>query len=257
MKSKKWTIYVAIFVTAVVAMGALYVVDHALFWRYERDVVVKASRMSVKEKRQANVVLLFVGDSIMDNFPMASHWGDRFKYRNIGVGGLGINQIVEKYKDSSMYIPRGVLVVEGGLNDILGCVQRQGCTQEQVVDLVLGGVRSIVDTELQHNAGVVFVTSITPVTRKFLLPYFRAISLPTAFDPGMANSYIDYANARLKKMCMSYDSSRVKYIDVSSPLKLDGALNRRYGAADGYHINQEGYQIVSSVVEDNILKNVQ
>lgn len=253
---KSWKGAILVSVMTLVALAALYLVDHAMFWRYERNVVVTASRMSVKESKKVDAEVLFVGNSIMDMYPMASHWGNRFEYRNIGVGGLGIRQIARQYRDIGTTIPRDVLVVEGGLNDVLGCAQRKDCTQEQVVDLVTDGMKQIIDVEMQHGDSAVYVLSITPVTNKFLLPYLRAFPLPTAFDPSLTNSYIDYVNTHVKKMCVSYNSDRVRYVDVSSPLKIKGALNRQYGAADGYHINQEGYQVVSSVVEENILKNL-
>jgi lysophospholipase L1-like esterase len=233
-------------------LSVLYVVDHALFWRHERDVLVKISRKSAKDSAKMNKTVVFIGDSIMDNFPMASHWGCGFIYSNWGVGGFSVNQIVSQYEKKSISTPRDILVIEGGINDILGCAQREGCSQEGISIIVAEGLKKIIDLELARETNKILITSITPVANKFLLPHLRAVSLPTSYNPATVNSIVDSTNALILKMCSTYNSPRVKYVDISTPLKLDGALNRKFGTADGYHINQEGYEVISSVLYKHI-----
>lgn len=241
----KWFTTLLLLLMSVVISA--FIIDHALFWRLERDTIVNRARIISKSTTHDDRSILFIGDSIIDNFPIAAHIGNKFKYYNFGISGYSIKQIVQKYFDIKDKIRRDFLIVEGGINDILGYELKKRLTENELKKIIIDSFSAIILTELLANKdSKIIILSITPVTKNFLFPYIQLCSFYSKLNTSETNLLINRINAELKYYCDSFRSTRVLYLDISSVLKDKDELSREYGTADGYHINQIGYEIISA-----------
>lgn len=240
---KKGTIIVAAAV-ALLLMPLLVLVDKALFWRSELISISEQASRTSPEPGCTPRNIMFIGDSIFAGFPLKAMFPQSLTVINRGVSGNSIRQIADRYKTEVVSTSHDIVVIEGGINDILGCIIK-GKSEEETARSIITAYRETVSAARSGGKKAV-VCSILPVTHKFLLPYSRAIALPTEFDVNRVNSLVRLVNGRLLKVAADYQAS---YCDLyGAVVDSNGEFQRSFAAADGYHVNGSGYKAISDTL---------
>ncbi len=87
------------------------------------------------------------------------------------------------------------------------------------------------------------VMAIPPETQPFLLPLSQAVGYGSSEEIEKINRYVETANRSLKQLC---EETETAFLDAHQVLSEDGGrLDRRFAAADGYHINYLGYGVLA------------
>jgi lysophospholipase L1-like esterase len=232
-------------------LGAGVLLDRALFWRAQLTVMLEANRMHEArndDDLSAQEKVLFLGDSIFAGFPLRAFLPAHCELLNCGVGGDGMGDIAGRYRDLSGRVQHDVLVMQGGINDILGCVSK-GRNEEETLNEVVQHAQTVVD-RAGRNGREVYLVSTLPVTDRFALPHLRSVPLPTAFDEARVNRLVIELNRRIQALATGH--ARIHYVDVHAAVLRDGRFDRRYAAADGYHVNVYGYARMASVLNREV-----
>jgi lysophospholipase L1-like esterase len=230
-----------------------FLYDKALFWRSERDYL----RELILEKDTIKIVsnhidikrIVFLGDSRTAMFPLSSFFPKTVFCLNMGVIGDNMTEIRKRYFNLITPDEHDILVIQGGINDILDGVNRKG-DEDKLPQRILNEYDRIVSKELSANKSPV-VMSILPVTNRFLLTRFMSVTLPTDFDVTKINRIIVDTNNKLKELC---SEKMIRYVDAHSKvLNGEGQFLRRYAKTDGYHVNTFGYEIIAKEIQ-HVLK---
>ena len=107
---------------AIWAAASVYVADHALFWRAERDHL--RAEAAAAEQPISNVIdILMIGDSITAGFPLRVELPQAIRAVNAGIGGQTTTEILARLRASDLESFDAV-VLQGGTNDIRAAVAR-------------------------------------------------------------------------------------------------------------------------------------
>jgi len=232
--------------------GAMFriALDKFLFCCCERNLLLGrcSHRRVPRDERHPRVTVLFVGDSIIEGYPFAALFPARFRTVNRGLGSDDVRNIGERCIEEFNECSSDAVVFEGGINDILGYAAHDQ-DKERTLAMITGAVEKVL-REAQRRNVPMLVASILPVTRRFLLPYARAVPLPSHFDVAKANGLVREANARLHDLCQQYGAT---YVDLHGRVVADtGEFDRAFAAADGYHVNVFGYSRLTPVLVRHI-----
>lgn len=237
---------------ALIAIGGVVLVDRALFWRAEQNAMVEyASLPSLCAPAQtAYLRVMFIGDSIIAHFPMKATLPQCFIVINKGVSGESMKQISQRYNKEIASTKHDVVVIEGGINDIIKCMKK-GEDERATVKRIVGCYRNTLSLAKSGGKKAV-VCSVLPVTHAFLLPYSGAVPLPTAYDMARTNGMIDRVNDELLRLAREYD---VQFCDLHRVVSdQNGEFQRSLAAADGYHVNVFGYKVISDMFASSLSK---
>jgi lysophospholipase L1-like esterase len=241
---KKITILCVFVGLAVLSCPVFVLLDRALFWRSERKFLIEQGASTSPVAHTCTHTVLFIGDSILANFPLRVMFPQTLLIVNRGVRGEGIKQIADRYQKEATNTRHDVAVVEGGINDILECITNKG-NEPAAQDYILASFRQIIEVA-RDNRKAVMVTSILPVTHSFLLPYSKRITLSTEFNVSRVNTVVRRVNSDLEKLCKEY---RVPFINIHSAVTDEkGEFQRSLVATDGYHVNVFGYKAIADVI---------
>lgn len=213
-------------------------------WRAERDLLLAAaSRTPEYSAAPVGRVYLF-GDSIFDHFPWRVFMEGGVAWRNLGVSGLGVGQIVGQLADISPMTEDDVLVLEGGINDLVAA-SRRNTNEAAAVEQVVAGYESVIATA-KRPLGRTVVFGVLPITAGFLLPHAKLFTLKPSYDVVSVNRMVNAVNVRLRHLARRPD---VVFCPVAEAVSNgDGELSRDFAAADGLHINSFGYQVLGTVL---------
>lgn len=171
----------------------------------------------------SNDAIVFVGDSITDNF----EWGEYFKNYNIqnrGISGDTISGILNRITSISNENPKSIFIM-AGINDF-----RNGATSEYVYNKYMNIINKIQEDSPNTN---IYIQSTLPVNIK------------------MANHYYDLdeiIKLNLKLSELSNKNEKIKYFDLYELLKAsDGQLDAKY-TYDGVHLNTLGYSVWTKTI---------
>jgi hypothetical protein len=208
---RRWLYVPVLLVLAVFA-------DRAFYWRSQ---LVELRGLACR----SDSGVPFVGDSQVANFPVALL---PFETRNLGVPGQGIQKICARAPRSE------VLILEGGINDLLGAVIhdrffRPASVAEEMRKAIPRGQR-------------VYVLSLLPVKRRSLLHSFP-LPFYSTFDVERANSLIVQANHALKILCWQTGAT---YIDAHALWRPE------HIADDGYHVTVSGYRVLRDLIAQTV-----
>lgn len=230
--------------------AAGYLIDKSLFWRSETHEYSKLATFYEGSTSQPKFVAMFIGDSIFANYPLKSLFSQSIHVANMGVGGNSINQVAERYRVEVIKTPHDLIVIEGGINDIIGAVGNNRNllnTHKNIISEFEKTCRLAIK-QGKH----VMVMEILPVTNRFLLPYMQAIRLPTDFDTVKVNNLVDNVNTDLRKLCLKNGAYFIETHLLVSDAK--GDFSRSFVHADGIHMNIFGYKVLTTAIEPYILK---
>ena len=227
------------------AAGGGLLLDKAAMWRAERDSLLRTAALTPGRDGHSSLTVLLLGDSIFERFPWRALFSNRFDLQNFGVAENSIGQIAARYHRIAVPPTSDIVVVEGGINNLLGANIR-GDAEITTVERVVAKYREILaDAADRGSAAVLF--GVLPVTSRFLLPHTRSVGLPTTFDVAKVNRMVAAVNANLRMLAAK---PQVTYCDVASAVAgTDGEFRRLYAAPDGYHVNVFGYQALAAELE--------
>ena len=251
---RKPVLYILLFLSLCGNILLLFVADKGLFYRQQLNTVLNAPQlryMPTHHQPLPQQTVLFIGDSIAYAYPLPALLPQHHIFINKGIRGERSAQIAERYASYVTDVPHDVVLVEGGINDILSCV-RNDTDCAETLQKISESAERIFKYARMHDKQPFYV-SILPVTHKFLFPYAKLFSLPTGFDVEQVNTLVREANRRVQDLCKDYG---VSYIDVFAAMLKGNELSRDYAATDGYHINVSGYAAISDVLQSSLFTKI-
>lgn len=229
----------------VIVVGFALLTDRALDWRAQRDaLLVAATGHGGPEPMTTLVRAVFYGDSITTGFPLRALLPPGVVAENRGVGGEGIDQIVSRYLDEADGPEHDVVVLQGGINNLLGADLR-GEPEAEAVERVVAAYRTALSDARRRGLPLV-ILAVHPVTGRFLMPHSRAVGLPTTFDVARVNRMVQATDEALRALC---ETEGATFVDSRAVLAAsDGRLDRAYATPDGYHLNVFGYRRLTEMI---------
>ena len=251
---RKLVLYVLLFLSLCGNVLLLFVADRGLFYRHQLNALLEAPQLRYVNPGHQPLpqqTVLLIGDSIAYAYPLPAFLPQDYIFVNKGIRGEKTAEIAERYASYVTDIPHDVVLVEGGINDILSCVRHdKDCAG--TLQKILKSAERIFKHARMHNKQT-FYLSILPVTHRFLFPYTKLFSLPTGFDVEQVNASVREANRRMQDLCKDYE---VSYVDVFVTLLEGDELSRAYAATDGYHINVPGYAAISRMLQSSVFTKI-
>ena len=251
---RKWFLYVLLFLSLCGNILLLFVADKGLFYRQQLNAVLDAPQLrhvSPYGQTPLQQTVIFIGDSIAYAYPLPALLPQHYIFINKGIRGERSAEIAERYASYVTDIPHDVVLVEGGINDILGCVRHDRDCAAALQQISDSAERIFKYARLDNKQ--TFYLSILPVTHRFLFPYAKLFSLPTGFDVAQVNTLVREANRRVQDLCQQYD---VPYVDVFAMVLEGDELSRAYAATDGYHINVSGYAAIAEMLRSSVFAKI-
>jgi lysophospholipase L1-like esterase len=232
-------------ILASLSLGGMstYLLDKVYSIRAERDLVIQQATGNDCTRCNHHEDVLFIGDSIIANFPLKAMLPSGIPIMNGGVIGYQMKQIAQNYHNAT-FPHHHILVVEGGINDILACVA-QNKDKNQTVKIILESYERIYRDAILADRSVI-VCSILPITDKFLFTDRHAIVLPSKFPVKAANDLIRTVNEGLRKIAAT---NHAQFCDIySAVVDNKGEIQRGLVYTDGCHLNAFGYKVVADTI---------
>jgi lysophospholipase L1-like esterase len=218
--------------TVLVCAVGFVAADYALAWRAQRDLLLRYGTMSGEPRCRS---MTLYGDSIIAGFPARTFLPNAQGIRNEGIGGNSTEQIANRLAADAS--GSEVLVIQGGINDIIGADARQ----EPVVDRIRSAYAASIAHAKKAGQSVVLV-SVHPVTGRYLLPYMNG------FNVENVNRLVRETNQALRELATA---EQVAFADIHAALAGgDGEARREFVTPDGYHLNVRGYEVLARSLSD-------
>lgn len=225
-------------------MSAGVVADRALTWRHERNLLIQSATSRPVLVAPKPLRVLFIGDSIIASFPLSAFLPQNLVVHNAGVSRETTSQILERYRNESLARDCDVVVIEGGLNDLMRCVGH-GWDKAAVLNQAVHNFTAEIELAQQRDQRAI-VLGVHPITAPFLLATCRLVRLPEEFSVAQVNTMARDLNRRLAALCRE---RQVDFLDLGEVL-VEGRDegDRRYAARDGYHLNIDAYRRVAQAL---------
>lgn len=254
MKVKKRYILISIlFIT--VSFFTLLILDKALSIRDQRNLLIEQANSIPKLVSTTSFVqpkrttLIVIGDSIIANYPLHIFLGHHFYTVNAGIGGNSIVEVGQRLKQ--LHLKKNeTLIIEGGINDIIGCVIKNGDRQKLLEKIQTQYAEIVANYSLK--CGKLVLCTITPTTDRFFFPYMEILPYGNFFETDKVNQLVVEANLIIRSIALE---NEIQLIDLHRATSNRCNLIRRYASPDGYHINQFGYEAISREIIIQLLKN--
>jgi acyl-CoA thioesterase I len=211
---------------------AIYVDDYGQLARYRN------ANATLKPRGPGEDRVIFFGDSITDNWPIADYFPGK-PYINRGIGGQTTSQMLVRFRQDVIDLRPKAVVILAGTNDIAG---NTGPISNEDIE---SNFKSIAELARDHNIDVIFssilpVHNYTPQAQDFFAqrPTARILAL----------------NTWLKGYCAAND---LIYLDYFTALVDDKGMLKRDLAQDGLHPNKAGYAIMTPLAEKAIENTLQ
>ena len=188
----------------------------------------------LSDNRETKIV--FMGDSITEGWAeIKPEFFLNENYVNRGIGGQTTPQMLVRFRQDVIDLKPKAVVILAGTNDIAGN------TGPSTVKMITDNLFTMSDIALQNNMKVV-LCSILPV---FKYPWNENIIEPF--------KTIININKILKNYALD---NKLFYIDYYSYM-VDNrpGLKSKY-TADEVHLNEAGYELMSQIVNDFIINNL-
>lgn len=182
----------------------------------------------VEEKIVVSENLVFVGDSIVNEYNLENFYSNR-KVVNSGISDDKTADILENLNERIyQYNPSKIFILVG-INDIIDGVENSE---------IVGNIEKIVNAiNINRPYAEIYIQSIYPVN--------DVDSFDVRYDmiEKINVTDINSINMLIEDMCKE---KNITYVDIYSKLVDDnGLLNKDY-TIDGLHINDEGYGIITT-----------
>lgn len=182
----------------------------------------------VEEKIVVSENLVFVGDSIVNEYNLENFYSNR-KVVNSGISDDKTADILENLNERIyQYNPSKIFILVG-INDIIDGVENSE---------IVGNIEKIVNAiNINRPYAEIYIQSIYPVN--------DVDSFDVRYDmiEKINVTDINSINMLIEDMCKE---KNITYVDIYSKLvDYNGLLNKDY-TIDGLHINDEGYGIITT-----------
>ena len=193
-----------------------------------------------KENEQLNQLpenkrrVVFMGDSITEEWGRLSP--DFFQpthYINRGIGGQTTPQMLLRFKQDVINLNPAIVFILAGTNDIAG---NTGPANQE---MITNNIFSMAELSMSHNIKVV-LSSILPVDK-----------YPWADQVREVPETILKINQQLKLFSQKHNTIYIDY--YSSMVGENRGLKKEY-TTDGVHLNKEGYEVMSDLVQGVLKK---
>ena len=189
---------------------------------YHEYHINKVESFINENKTLSNVDVCFIGDSLTDGYDVKSFYSN-LNVLNRGIGGDRVKDVITRL-DTSIYHanPKVVVVLIGG-NDVLA-----GHSQEYIINMIIRIIMNIKNN--LHNTKII-VQSFYPLSK----------------DYAKHNSTMKSLNVVVKDVCSIFD---VVFADIYDSL-LDTSTNELSLSftPDNVHLNNDGYEVVTSILK--------
>lgn len=162
--------------------------------------------------------IVFVGNSLVEVFPVTEIFGPHVKNR--GIGSNLTAHILDRIGPISQRHPKKIFI-EMGVND-------------------LQAGRSVDSMLLNYSKVIQAIKHLSPTTEIII----QSLT-PTSQEYALLNDQIVLSNERLKEICSKVD---IIYIDLYKPMEANGQLDNTL-TSDGLHLNAKGYEIWEKKIE--------
>ena len=178
--------------------------------------------------------IVFMGDSITEEWGRLSP--DFFQpthYINRGIGGQTTPQMLVRFKQDVINLNPAIVFILAGTNDIAG---NTGPANQE---MITNNIFSMAELSVRFSIKVV-LSSILPVDK-----------YPWAENIKEVPETISKINQQLKSFSQEHS---IIYLDYySSMVGENRGLKKEY-TTDGVHLNKEGYDVMSDLVQDVLKK---
>jgi lysophospholipase L1-like esterase len=233
------------------AMSARGLADQLLDWnqigRYRTE------NQELKKQPSDPKRVLFMGDSITDNWKLAEHFPGK-PYVNRGISGQTTPQMLVRMYPDVIDLKPAAMVVLAGINDIS---QNTGPVTAEMVEQNIMAMTALA----QHHGIKVILSSILPVSDYLFLNQQsgRAVYQGDRNNPFLRMRVTDtHPPSDILKLnaWMKEYASRVKavYADYFSALVDERGWLKENCSSDGIHPNADGYKIMAPIIEAAINK---
>ena len=227
------------------ALTAQSLADQLLDWNQLGRYYAENQKLKSLPPEPNRVV--FMGDSITDFWNLSKYFPDK-PYVNRGISGQTTPQMLVRLFSDVIELKPVVMVLLAGINDI---AQNTG---PQTAEMVENNIRAMAELAQHHGIKVV-LCSIMPVSD---YPYLKQqkglidskIKTVKWTDSHPADDIIKL-NVWLKDYAEKVNAIYVNYFDAFVDEK--GLLKESY-SDDGLHPNNEGYKVMSQIVDAAIQK---
>ena len=210
-------------------------------WRRSRTRIYMNDFGELGRYRSANARLgapvpgesrvVFFGDSITDQWPLAMSFPGKTTYINRGINGQTTPQMLLRFRQDVIALQPKVVVILAGTNDIAGN------TGPMTIEETVANFAEMVELARLHRIRVV-LSSVLPVH-----DYTPQSALAFPLRPP---EKITELNHELKQLAAQTGSV---YLDYASSMSDDRGYLKRDLAVDGLHPNREGYAIMAPLAE--------
>ena len=206
---------------------AIYMDDYGQLARY-RDANHALKPLGPGEDR-----VIFFGDSITDNWPIADYFPGK-PYINRGIGGQTTSQMLVRFRQDVIDLQPKVVVILAGTNDIAG---NSGPITNGDIE---SNFSDLAELARAHNIQVIFSS---------ILPVHNYTPKSQDFFAQRPTSRILALNKWLKEYCAA---NHLVYLDYFDSMVDDKGLLKRDLADDGLHPNKAGFAIMAPMADKAI-----
>ncbi len=174
--------------------------------------------------------IVFAGDSITDMYDVNKYYQyDDKLIVNSGISGYATKNILDRFYNVIEQYRANKLFLLIGTNDLA-----KGISNSDII----ANISQILSLAKEAKPDIhLYLQSIYPVNCNL------------SSDCARHNDDIVYINGEMQKYCLA---NNITYIDVYSLLvDIDGNLNANY-TRDGLHLNDDGYEVVTSVLRSYV-----
>lgn len=174
--------------------------------------------------------VVFLGDSITENWGKRSPFFPRQPYLNRGISGQTTSQMLLRFRQDVIELKPAAVIIQGGLADIAGFTGPSSLAE------IEGNLRSMAELASLHRI------------RPILVGAPPAADYPGRTGPEPAKQIVAL-NAWIARYCAS---SRFVFLDYHSALVGTNGLMKEGVSDDGVHPNEKGYALLKPLVEKAI-----
>ncbi|EMF49769.1 SGNH/GDSL hydrolase family protein [Streptococcus parauberis] len=176
-------------------------------------------------KTMARAGIVFVGDSIIEFFPLKKYLGRDVPIINRGIAGTDSTWLQEHLHEQVLVLEPEKVFILIGTNDI-GLGKSNPEIKENILDI-------LTETHSENPYIKVCLMSVLPVSED--IKYQNTVKVRT-------NQVIDSLNADLQTI------PGIEFIDLATILKAGGSGLADDFTKDGLHLNLLGYQKISQIL---------
>ncbi|MFF2482075.1 GDSL-type esterase/lipase family protein [Paenibacillus sp. NPDC058071] len=204
------------------AKQALLTISSRMLEKSKKNRLDAFSCLNTSSAKQG---IVFIGDSITEQFPMSEMLQSNLVIYNRGIGGFTTSELLQNLQVMLYDLEPSKVFLMIGTNDL-----GRGSKPEQIA-LQIEKICAEIQEKLPQAE--LLVESVYPVNEQ------AAVS-PLGIE-GRSNEQIIVINERIQEICTRM---KLTYIPVYAKLiNEDGALEESF-TTDGLHLNVRGYEIV-------------